>query len=530
MNRSGKGFFASVSLTTILLVSVSVVAQSSAGQNTGGVSAAAVSSVPRLVNYGGVLKDAGSRIIRDSTGVTFLIYRDQQGGAPLWLETQNIKPDSTGHFTAQLGSASARGLPPEMFGSGEGRWLAVQIGTEPEQPRVLLVAVPYAMKAADAETLGGLPPSAYLRPEPAISDVAPASSELALPPASVTGSGTTGYVPVWTSASALGSSALFQTGSGSSVKFGINTATPAAMLDVKGSTTIRALLNLPATATATASAGANSNQIGFVASTYNSSSHAAANQVFRWIAEPAANNTATPSATLNLLFGTAPGVPAETGLKINNKGRITFAAGQTFPGAGTVSSVGLSAPASDFTVSGSPVTSTGTLSLAWKVAPTSANTANAIVKRDASGKFNATTISTTNLNVSNLLSIPSVGDYAVVANSGGASATVILAQASSTTGPARGLQGQTASSDANAFGVYGVATSSTGNPIGVYGTAFSSSGFGVYGQRGNKSVTGGKATSNTYAGVWGDTGTFGRLSNGWRIGNGGRRKRRHVRK
>ena len=32
---------------------------------------------------------------------------------------------------------------------------------EPEQPRIMLVSVPFALKAGDAETLGGKPPSAY---------------------------------------------------------------------------------------------------------------------------------------------------------------------------------------------------------------------------------------------------------------------------------------------------------------------------------------------------------------------------------
>src|SRR6516162_158601 len=47
-------------------------------------------------------------------------------------------------------------------------------------------------------------------------------------------------------------------------------------------------------------------------------------------------------------------------LSIAGNGIITFANGQTFPGAsGTVTSVGLAAPLSDFSISGSPVTSSG---------------------------------------------------------------------------------------------------------------------------------------------------------------------------
>lgn len=54
--------------------------------------------------------------------------------------------------------------------------------------------------------------------------------------------------------------------------------------------------------------------------------------------------------------------------------------------AGTVTSVGVTAP-SEFSVAGSPVTLAGTIGLTWSISPTSANTANAIVKRGASGQI-----------------------------------------------------------------------------------------------------------------------------------------------
>ena len=120
------------------------------------------SAVPHLVSYGGVLKDGSGKPVTGITGVTFLLYRDQEGGAPVWMETQNVKPDNAGRYSAQLGATRSEGLPPETFMTGEARWLAVQAAGAPEQPRVLLVAVPYAMKAADAETIGGLPPSAFM--------------------------------------------------------------------------------------------------------------------------------------------------------------------------------------------------------------------------------------------------------------------------------------------------------------------------------------------------------------------------------
>jgi hypothetical protein len=118
--------------------------------------------VPPLVNFSGVLTDVNGKPISGVVGVTFLLYKDAQGGAPVWLETQNVSPDKNGHYTAMLGSASSHGLPPEIFVAGEAHWLAVQVAGEAEQPRVLLVSAPYALKAGDAETLGGFPASAFM--------------------------------------------------------------------------------------------------------------------------------------------------------------------------------------------------------------------------------------------------------------------------------------------------------------------------------------------------------------------------------
>jgi hypothetical protein len=455
-------------------------------------------AVPRLVSYSGILKDANGRPVTGVTGVTFMLYKDETGGAPIWLETQNVKPDATGDYSVQLGAASSRGLSAEVFMTGESRWLGVQISSEPEQARVQLVAVPYAMKAADAETVGGLPPSAFVLAAPQVSvggSVTPGStptSAVALP-ASVTGSGTSNFLPLWSSSTALGNSVLFQSGSGTAARVGINTVNPAATLDVTGGTTIRGLLNLPNAATATASAGADSRPFGLVASTYSSSTKTAANQVFHWQAEPVGNNTASPSATLNLLFATAPAAVAETGLKINNKGQITFASGQTFPSSvGTVKSVGLSAPSSDFTVSGSPVTTSGTLELNWKVPPTSSNTANAIVKRDANGAFTAGGITSTSSGVG------------------------VVGQSSGTNAVADGVDGVTGS--ATASGVAGINNSGTFEGVGVYGaggigvygtSTYGFGGFGAWGQYGTLSDMGGSFLLGDDAGVFGDGGTVG---------------------
>jgi hypothetical protein len=74
-----------------------------------------------------------------------------------------VQSDELGRYTALLGAMHTDGLPIDLFTSGEVRWLGIQVGLEAEQqPRVLLVSVPYALKAGDSETLGGKPASAYM--------------------------------------------------------------------------------------------------------------------------------------------------------------------------------------------------------------------------------------------------------------------------------------------------------------------------------------------------------------------------------
>jgi hypothetical protein len=167
------------------------------------------------------------------------------------METQQIHPDGTGHYTVELGAAS-QGLPADLFTTTEARWLAIQAPGQLETARQRLVSVPYALKAGDAETLGGLPLSAFVLAK----DNKPAAAE-----------------------SALGASAGLQV-------------------------------------------------------------------------QPAA----------------------------------------TTPTSGTVTSVSLSAPASDFTVTSKPITKTGTLAFQWTTPPTSADVANAIVKRDSAGGIGVTDI------------------------------------------------------------------------------------------------------------------------------------------
>jgi hypothetical protein len=107
------------------------------------------------VNFTGKAADVQGKPISGIAGVTLAIYKEQYEGAPLWLETQNVQADARGNYTVQLGATKPDGLPLDLFSSGDARWLGVTLNGGQEQPRVLLLSVPYALKAADAETIGG---------------------------------------------------------------------------------------------------------------------------------------------------------------------------------------------------------------------------------------------------------------------------------------------------------------------------------------------------------------------------------------
>jgi hypothetical protein len=95
------------------------------------------------------------------------IYKEEQGGVPLWQETQNVSLDANGTYTAMLGITQKDGVPGDLFSSTEPRWLGVQFTRtgEVEQPRVQLVTVPLALKAVDAGTLAGKPaPTDFVSP------------------------------------------------------------------------------------------------------------------------------------------------------------------------------------------------------------------------------------------------------------------------------------------------------------------------------------------------------------------------------
>jgi hypothetical protein len=183
-------------------------------------------AVPHLIKFSGTIRDASGNPMTGVSGITFALYADQNGGGALWLETQNVQADGEGRYTVSLGATQPLGVPAEIFTSGEARWLGVQPDGQAELPRALLLSVPYALKAGDATTIGGLPASAFVRANPtSISQNAsfPETDPGLLPQAGLaattknktvtTAGGTSGFLPLWVGTTVLGNSALSQSGS-----------------------------------------------------------------------------------------------------------------------------------------------------------------------------------------------------------------------------------------------------------------------------------------------------------------------------
>jgi len=314
--------------------------------------------VPRVTYFSGAVKDATGAPGTGTVGITFSLYEEPQGGAPLWTEIQNVPLDDQGRYTVLLGSMQPEGLPQDLFSSGKARWLGVtpQLPDAAEQPRILLVGVPYALKAADADTLGGLPASAFLqaaastpaaRTQPGgdsgfSSDTASAGSpDAACTKIASDGTALANQVAKFTAACKIEPSAISESGG----KVGIGTTTPAATLSVNGATTLGGTATLPATGTATATAGASSEGLDLLAASFDSTTSTSISEHFRWQAEAAGNDTASPSGTVNLLYAQGSGTPTETGLSINSLGLFTFAPAQVFPGTGKGTITGVTAGA-----------------------------------------------------------------------------------------------------------------------------------------------------------------------------------------
>ncbi|MFK8014488.1 MAG: tail fiber domain-containing protein [Gammaproteobacteria bacterium] len=117
----------------------------------------AQAQIPAGLNYQGYLSDAAGQPIDEPVNVTFSMYAVPAGGSPLWTETMSLVP-TQGLFATELGVGLSP-FPTGLFSTPV--WVGITVGNDAEMtPRRGLTTVPYARRAADADTLGGLPSAA----------------------------------------------------------------------------------------------------------------------------------------------------------------------------------------------------------------------------------------------------------------------------------------------------------------------------------------------------------------------------------
>jgi hypothetical protein len=209
-------------------------------------SAQDVSPTTRLVPFSGILADAASTPLTGAQTVTFTLFDAAENGTPLWTEIQTVSADARGQYAAYLGSSVA--LPLDIFRAEQARWLEVSVNGR-AQPRTMLVAVPYALKAMDAETLGGRPADRFLVAGADGRLQTAGGAELIGPAAD--GTGIPNQLTKWVGTTTLGSSILTESAA-NQIGIGTNDPTEGGTIDSK--VTIRATDGLTALAV--------SNQIG----------------------------------------------------------------------------------------------------------------------------------------------------------------------------------------------------------------------------------------------------------------------------
>ena len=218
MPQSRRATLGTLGLIPLLLATSTVLswAQTSASDSA---------STTRLVPVSGVLTDAKGSPVTGPVMVTLGLYDAQEQGTLLWTETQQVQADARGRYSAYLGVLGA--VPPEVFRGEQARWLGVEVGGR-ELPRTMLVAVPYAIHAADAEALGGQPASSFVRSR--ADGKLETSAGIIVADPLVDGSGVPGQLAKWAGPEFLSSSTITETAT-NRIGFGLTDPTGGGVVD-----------------------------------------------------------------------------------------------------------------------------------------------------------------------------------------------------------------------------------------------------------------------------------------------------------
>ena len=310
------------------------------------------SGIPSVIRFNGSLREV-KQSGEDLVGVTFAIYQEENGGAPLWIETQNVRLDSNGHFSVLLGAATRDGIPSAIFQSGGARWLGLSPHGETERARVMLLAVPYAFKAGDADTLRGRSIEEFVTQGQLASRISdslpPVGHPIPYRPPIQSSS-----APTFVAEAAQGPSFISAAVTGPPFDVNSTTLVPNLNVDLLHGLSDLAFaklnannefqliqqfhggISLPSIPGDGTSAEQSSPQ-DFNVNGLDPSDGNLVQQTFRWQASGV--NQSLPQSQLGLYFGSRGAQPTATGLSFNADGSINFAPSQSFPASAIMTAI-----------------------------------------------------------------------------------------------------------------------------------------------------------------------------------------------
>jgi len=109
-------------------------------------------AVPGQVNYQGLLLDDQGQPVTGNVDLAFALFDAASGGSALWSEAHADVAVLDGVYDVVLGSSTP--LTPPLVAGGA-LYLEIEVEGETLAPRQRLVAVPYALRASEAENLQG---------------------------------------------------------------------------------------------------------------------------------------------------------------------------------------------------------------------------------------------------------------------------------------------------------------------------------------------------------------------------------------